>query len=168
MNDMDKNEVTALLDLFDTHAIEIYIDGGWAVDALLGKQTRVHNDLDIATPHVYVPQIRELLIDRRYKDFFRDDTRDCNFVMADNYGHQIDIHSYEGNIIFGVPYPFQSLTGKGCINGYKVKCISAEWLVKFHTGYPLDHNDYKDVLALCNHFSIDLPIEYNAFLDSSE
>ena len=28
--------------------ITIWIDGGWGVDALLGKQTRLHADLDIA------------------------------------------------------------------------------------------------------------------------
>jgi lincosamide nucleotidyltransferase A/C/D/E len=28
--------------------INIWIDGGWGVDALLGAQTRPHKDLDIA------------------------------------------------------------------------------------------------------------------------
>jgi len=27
--------------------IEIWLDGGWGVDALLGEQTRPHEDLDI-------------------------------------------------------------------------------------------------------------------------
>jgi len=27
--------------------IEIWLDGGWGVDALLGEQTRPHKDLDI-------------------------------------------------------------------------------------------------------------------------
>jgi len=27
---------------------ELWIDGGWAVDALLGEQTRPHRDLDIS------------------------------------------------------------------------------------------------------------------------
>ena len=27
--------------------IEIWLDGGWGVDALLGKETRQHNDIDL-------------------------------------------------------------------------------------------------------------------------
>ena len=35
------------LDLFDELGIEVWIDGGWGVDALLGECTRPHQDLDI-------------------------------------------------------------------------------------------------------------------------
>ena len=27
--------------------IAIWLDGGWGVDALLGEETRVHNDIDL-------------------------------------------------------------------------------------------------------------------------
>ena len=57
----------------------------------------------------------------------------------------------------------ESLAGVGTINGHLVKCISPEWMVKFHTGYKLDENDYHDVLALCEHFGIPLPSEYENF-----
>src|SRR5215469_5954459 len=42
-----------------------------------------------------------------------------------------------GMLVFGVEYPFDSLTGAGSIQGYPVKCISAEWMVKFRAGYEL-------------------------------
>jgi lincosamide nucleotidyltransferase A/C/D/E len=32
---------------FERSGIRIWIDGGWGVDALLGKQSRAHKDLDI-------------------------------------------------------------------------------------------------------------------------
>jgi lincosamide nucleotidyltransferase A/C/D/E len=38
--------------------IEIWVDGGWGVDALLGEQTRPHKDLDIAIQQKDVPQLR--------------------------------------------------------------------------------------------------------------
>ena len=44
-----------------------------------------------------------------------------------------------------------------------VRCISPEWMVKFHSGYRLDENDYHDVKALCQRFGITLPIEYEEF-----
>jgi lincosamide nucleotidyltransferase A/C/D/E len=55
------------------------------------------------------------------------------------------------------------LTGNGSINGYPVRCISPEWLVKFHSGYQLDENDYYDVRALCERFAIPLPAEFLKF-----
>lgn len=69
----------------------------------------------------------------------------------------------EGNPIYGVAYPFDSLTGTGSVNGHSVNCISPEWLVKFHTGYKLDENDYRDVKALCQRFNIKTPVEYAEF-----
>ena len=159
--DMSGDVVVQLLQLFEQHGIEIVVDGGWGVDALLGEQTRSHGDLDIALPHKDVPKLRALLETRGYRDVPRDDTRDCNFVMGDDQGHEIDFHSYtfdaHGKLVFGVEYPFDSLTGAGSIQGYPVKCISAEWMVKFHSGYELDENDYHDVSALCERFGLALP-----------
>jgi len=57
-------------------------------------------------------------------------------------------------------YPAGSLTGIGVLDGHTVKCISAEYMVKFHTGYRLRENRFQDVFALCAHFGIDYPEEY--------
>jgi lincosamide nucleotidyltransferase A/C/D/E len=98
----------------------------------------------------------------------RDDTRDCNFVLGDSFGRLVDIHSYtfdqDGKLTFGVPYPFDSLNGTGHILGRPVRCITPQWMVAFHTGYPLDQNDYYDVKALCQHFGIPMPPEYADFV----
>jgi lincosamide nucleotidyltransferase A/C/D/E len=163
-------DVIEFLQLLDQNLVKVHVDGGWGVDALLGEQTRLHTDLDIAIEHKDVLAVRALLEARGYQDVARDDTRDCNFVLGDEQGRQIDIHTYtfdeSGNLVFGVPYPFDSLTGTGSINGYPVKCISQEWMVKFHTGYQLDENDYRDVKVLCQRFGIEVPSEYEEFEDS--
>jgi lincosamide nucleotidyltransferase A/C/D/E len=165
--EMTAEAVVEIIRLFNQHQIAFYVDGGWGVDALLGEQTRSHTDLDIAVQHKDAAQIRALLEARAYKDVPRDDTRDCNFVLGDNEGHQIDIHSYtfdaEGNLVYGVAYPFDSLTGTGSVKGHPVKCISPEWMVRFHTGYVLDENDYHDVKVLCQRFGLEIPVEYAAF-----
>jgi len=159
--------VVQLMQLFEHHGIDVVVDGGWGVDALLGEQTRSHGDLDIALQHKDVPKLRALLEAHGYRDVPRDDTRDCNFVMGNDQGHEVDFHSYtfdaHGKLVFGVEYPLRSLTGTGSIQGYRVKCISAEWMVKFHSGYELDENDYRDVSALCERFGIALPVEYESF-----
>ena len=162
--EMTARDVVEFVQLLAQYHITVHIDGGWGVDALLGEQTRVHSDLDIAVQHKDVPQVRALLEARGYEDIPRDDTWECNFVLGDAKGHQIDIHSYsfdpEGNHIFGVEYPYDSLTGTGSIDGYPVKCISPEWMVRFHTGYTLDEDDYHDAKLLCQRFGIDLPADY--------
>lgn len=164
---MTAEAALALVRLFDEHHLEVIVDGGWAVDALLGEQTRSHTDLDIAMPHKHVPELRALLETLGYTDVPRDDTRECNFVLGDEAGHQVDVHTYTfddyGKLIFGLPYPPDSLTGHGSIQGYPVRCITPEWLVEFHTGYTLDEIDVHDVRALCARFSIELPAEYARF-----
>ncbi|HVN15541.1 MAG TPA: hypothetical protein VMT73_07350 [Anaerolineales bacterium] len=165
--EMTAQDVVEFIKLLEDNNISVYVDGGWGVDALLAKQTRLHSDLDIAVEHKDIPKIRTLLEARNYKDVPRDDTRDCNFVLGDDEGHLIDIHSYTfdstGKLIFGVEYPFDSLNGAGSINGFPVKCITPEWMVKFHTGYKLDENDYRDVKHLYEQFGIEMPSEYAEF-----
>lgn len=161
---MNGPDAVELVRLFEQCGIEVYVDGGWGVDALLGEQTRPHSDLDIALPHKHVPLLRALLEARGYRNVPRDDTRECNFVLGDDKGHEVDVHSYtfdaEGRNIFGVEYLPEHLTGAGAINGYPVRCIPPEWMVRFHSGYKLDENDYHDVKALCERFGIALPAEY--------
>jgi len=163
-------EVLDFVRLLNEHGIEVIIDGGWGVDALLGRQTRPHEDLDIAVKHTDVPQIRTLLEARGYHDVPRDDTWACNFVLGDDTGRLVDIHSFtfdeDGKLIFGVPYPFESLSGQGSILGTPVQCISPAWMVQFHTGYKLDENDYRDVKALCRHFGLPIPPDYAGFIQN--
>jgi lincosamide nucleotidyltransferase A/C/D/E len=160
---MKAEDAADLIQFLEQHGIEVYVDGGWAVDALLGQQTRVHQDLDIALPHKYVPRLRDLLSMRGYREQSRADTWECNFVLGDAGGNKVDFHSYTldetGNHIHGVEYQREHLTGNGSISGDPVRCISPEWLVRFHSGYKLDETDYADVRALYERFGITLPDE---------
>ena len=45
----------------ENSGIEMWVDGGWGVDALLGEQTRPHKDLDITIQQKDVPKLRALL-----------------------------------------------------------------------------------------------------------
>jgi lincosamide nucleotidyltransferase A/C/D/E len=63
----------------------------------------------------------------------------------------------------GVAYLGEHLTGRGSIQSYPVRCISPEWLVRFHTGYELDESDFHDVRVLCERFGIAMPDEYLRF-----
>lgn len=162
---MPAAKVIGIVQLLTQNGIEIIIDGGWAVDALLGEQTRPHEDLDLAVFHKDVLSIRALFDALGYQEVIRDDSWECNFVLGDDQGHLIDFHSCtfdnEGNNIFGVKYPFESLQGSGIIADFPVRCVPPDWLVKFHSGYELDDNDYQDVKLLCEKFGLQIPEEFN-------
>ena len=44
---MDALDVIDVLDRLDAVGVEWCVDGGWGVDALVGRQTRPHKDLDL-------------------------------------------------------------------------------------------------------------------------
>ncbi len=152
--------------------ITIWIDGGWGVDALLGEQTRMHQDLDIAVEEKHVPKLRQCLEARGYAEIKLEQARPWNFVLADAEGRELDVHvigiDEQGNGIYGPRengemYPAASLTGTGSIDGRVVRCISPEWAVKFHSGYELKRKDFQDVSALCAKFGIALPAAFEEF-----
>ena len=169
---MKAPDVLDLYNSLERLGIQIWIDGGWGVDALLERQTRAHKDLDIAIQDKDVPKFRQLLESNGYKEIKLEIARPHNFVLADDQGHEIDVHVIvmddKGNGIYGPVengemYPAAALAGNGIINGQRVKCISPEWTIKFHSGYELKEKDYKDVSALCEKFGITLPDEYQSF-----
>lgn len=170
--EMTAEDVLTVIQLLNQNGIEIIIDGGWAVDAVLGEQTRPHEDLDLAVFHEDVPKIRSLFEALGYQEVPRDDSWECNFVLGDNQGHLIDFHSCtfdsEGNNIFGVKYPLESLQGSGIIGDLPVRCIPPDILVKFHSGYELDENDYQDVKLLCEKFGLQIPEEFEEFVRNDQ
>lgn len=165
---MSAESAIEILSWFEINSFPVVVDGGWGVDALLGEQTRPHDDLDIAVQHSDVAGIRAMLEQRGFTDVPRNDTWECNFVLGDALGRQVDIHSCTFNEkhenIFGVAYPYDSLQGHGSISGHPVRCIPPDWMVRFHTGYPLDENDYLDTKHLCQRFSLPLPEDYAEFV----
>jgi lincosamide nucleotidyltransferase A/C/D/E len=165
---MKAEDVVEFVQWMEENGINLVVDGGWGVDALLGHQTRLHDDLDIAIQNKDMPKLRELMSTRAYRHFPTPYETEFNFTLADAEGRKVDVHSYtfdlEGNLLEGIAYPIESLKGTGSINGYRIKCITPEWMVKFHTQYEPDEDDFRDVLALCTRFGIALPEIYRRFV----
>jgi lincosamide nucleotidyltransferase A/C/D/E len=74
-----------------------------------------------------------------------------------------------GPVENGSVYPANSLSGTGTIAGQKVRCVSAEYMVKFISPWlhKLRDKDFQDVLALCEKFGIEYPEEYFRFKKSN-
>lgn len=165
---MKKTDVIFLLQQLDSNNIGVWIDGGWGVDALIGKQTRDHDDLDIVVQKKDLAKLRQMLFNKGFENIPQDDTRDWNFVVGNN-GLLIDIHVIEidknGDGVYGPrennqQYPAPSLISKGMIGEMKVKCISPEYQIQSHVGYELKDKDFHDVQLLCEKFNVELPEEY--------
>ena len=164
---MDAVSVVSFWKAARAEGLDICIDGGWAVDALLGRQTRPHDDLDIALPADQVARLMDMLTAGGMAVVDRPDSWEHNFVLADDTGRTIDVHSYilndDGTSAGGVPYEARHLTGEGVILGARIRCVPPEWLVRFHTGYDVDENDWHDVRLLCDRFGIEIPSIYSKF-----
>lgn len=166
---MTAEDVTSLLALWGASGIAVWLDGGWGVDALLGEQTRNHADVDMVVQNSDVARLVDLLVAHGYTPMQRDDTSSWNFVMADAEARQVDIHvivfDEHGNGMYGPPergvaYPAGSLNGTGTVSGQIVRCVTAEHQAQFHSGYKVDEDDFRDVLALHRRFGVAIPRDY--------
>jgi lincosamide nucleotidyltransferase A/C/D/E len=174
--EMTAADVLAFLDLVSGLGVRIWLDGGWAVDACLGRQTRRHGDLDIVIEERHLARTVAALEERGFGPVPRGDTRPWNFVLGDETGHEIDFHviviDAAGRGRYGPPeigdffYEAEALGWAGSIEGRPVACMPPDWLVRWHTGYELDADDLADVSALCGQFGIPLPDEYVALGES--
>jgi lincosamide nucleotidyltransferase A/C/D/E len=171
---MSQADVLDLLYLADDLGIVLWIDGGWGVDAVLGRQTRRHDDLDILIERRHEPTFAAALRARGFMPVDRDDTRPWNYVLGDARGREVDFHVIEsrpeGDWHYGPEggesedvIPTDALMGSGEIAGRKVSCLTPEALVGYHTGYAVDANDWADVRALCERFDIPVPPDYAPF-----
>lgn len=160
---MSAVKVIELYQLFEDNGVEIWVDGGWGVDALLEKQTRDHADLDIALDHTHEAKMREILDRQGYKVVQTNDKTEWNYVLGDGQ-NEIDVHVFgfdeAGNNTYGTKYPRGSLTGSGKINGIEVRCISPKWMVQFKSHPNQDEVDRFDQDRLCKKFDLPAPPIY--------
>jgi lincosamide nucleotidyltransferase A/C/D/E len=158
---MTAEDVIQLYDDLRAKHIKVWVDGGWCVDALLGCQTRTHPDLDIAVEHKDAARLQDYLLNTGYSLDPREDTTEWNYVMQNKLGKLVDIHVFEydeyGRNIYGIEYPYGSLTGTGIINSREVECISPEWMLTFKTAYTPKDKDRKDVQALAEKYGFIVP-----------
>lgn len=167
MANMAAPDVLEILDVLEGQGIHVWLNGGWGVDALLGHETREHEDLDITISAADRQKYSDAMAELRFTTYRIDN--DFNWVLVDSLGRLVDVHlvdfsnirrSAEGVEIYGaagLPFELGSLEGQGEIAGRKVKCETADFQVRGHTRYAPDEQDYKDVLALCHSFAIEMP-----------
>jgi lincosamide nucleotidyltransferase A/C/D/E len=168
--------------------VRVWVDGGWGIDALLGRQTRLHKDFDALVAFEDLPALTHFLGGRGFAlKLIWENNRwapsseplaligrerpaveaATAFVLEDGSGCELDFHvvrfDEHGH---GVPawdndniFPPEAFAGVGTIGGRRVRCLSAEMQMRTHTGYELKESDIHDLRLLHDRFGIDYPEE---------
>ena len=153
---MTGSDVIEIVVALQQAGVNVWLDGGWAVDALVGKQTRQHGDLDVVVDLHRVETIKKEL--GRQGFIVAEDELPTRFVLKDAAGRQIDFHTVtfdsEGGGIQKLQngntyrYPPKGFTGIGKVNGQELKCLTAEVQAECHYGYEPDDKDIHDMRLL--------------------
>jgi len=147
-----------VLAALDTSGFRAWVAGGWGVDALAGRQTRAHRDLDLAldvTAHSLESAI-EVLHGLGYD--VETDRRPTRVELAAPSERWVDLHpvvfddhgtGWQANVEGLAPfrYPPDAFTD-GFVGGTGVGCLSVQQQLLFHSGYPLRARDLADIELL--------------------
>jgi lincosamide nucleotidyltransferase A/C/D/E len=155
---VDVTEVHEVLDALTDAGCSFWVGGGWGVDALVGRQTRCHRDLDLAIDARDEACAIEALFAIGYRvetdwrpvrvELRRGDHRwvDLHPVHFDEHGNGRQ-HDVDGGWFL---YPRSGFT-TGRLGDAQVLCLTADQQIRFHMGYtprPVDHHDLALLRAL--------------------
>jgi lincosamide nucleotidyltransferase A/C/D/E len=167
-----EEDVISLYQRLLDHGIQVWLTGGWGIDALLREQTRPHKDLDVIVLVDDVARLRELLGCDGYGlkelwsencwviDAHGNETATA-FVLHDSEGRELDVHAMRlddgGNGIpaweaEGFALKRQDLAGEGAIGGIVMRCLTPEMQMLCHTGYELPDKQLRDLELLHEKF----------------
>ncbi len=144
----------------EKEGVRSWVIGGWGIDALLGRQTREHHDLDLfvvdedlRTMLLYLESsdsgVRYIWSENRWHDGLP------SAFVADVAGVEVDVHvvALDGDTVrilseHAIELPVGALSGSGRIAGQKVACATAEAQLVMHTGYDLPNKHLRDLELL--------------------
>lgn len=159
---MTGDDVVAVLAVLREAGVEVWVGGGWGIDALVGEQTRVHRDLDLMHRREQEALVVAALAASGFVESL--DQRPVRFVVADGNGREIDLHPLafrpDGSAEQASPDPDRSFEYPadcfvlGRIGGHDVACLSAEQQNRFHRGYQPTERDRHDMARLRAAFGI--------------
>jgi lincosamide nucleotidyltransferase A/C/D/E len=164
---MEGSEVVRLVRRLEVAGVPTWLDGGWGIDALLGTQTRVHDDLDLIASVAESPRLISELAEAGYE--LAAGAPPINYVLLDRDGRQVDVHPVrfdaDGNGVYRMSnggdwvFPARGFSGTGSVEGHAVRCLTADVQVLCHNAadYQFDEDDYRDLWALHVRFGVKVP-----------
>ncbi|WP_052699181.1 nucleotidyltransferase domain-containing protein [Hyphomicrobium sp. 99] len=132
-------DVTKIFRALEDGGVPVWLDGGWAIDALLRKESREHSDVDLIVPIDSLGPAEAILGTLGFQMDNRQTNMPTRAVFRDSAGLEVDIHPVtfnpDGSSIHidedksDRKYVYVSssagLTGVGVIDGRVVRCTTA-------------------------------------------
>jgi lincosamide nucleotidyltransferase A/C/D/E len=145
---MGASDVRAVLEALSRAGCRAWVGGGWGVDALAGRQTRPHRDLDLAVDADHQAVAIEAL--ERLGFVVETDWRPVRVALVADADRWVDLHPVvfdaDGNgcqaDVDGGHFEYpRDCFSAGSIGGVPVACLSVDQQLRFHEGYqPRDHD----------------------------
>jgi len=160
---MSADDVLRVLRALDTRSLPYWLAGGWGIDALIGKQNRTHDDLDVIIDDYQrnAPAARQALLDLGFRQVgsqMRKTWMPDLSTFEDGAGHRVELVSVDWNRLASALDPAGSLQEssdlmrdaftQGTINGVVVPCLSSRVQQLYHSGYPLKETLQQDMTLL--------------------
>ena len=144
-----------ILDTLDLADVPAWVAGGWGVDALAGRLTREHRDLDLALPAEDLDRAVNAVVGLGFA--VETEWLPVRVELGGGPGGWVDLHPLvfdaDGNgVLAGLDgesfdYPAEDFT-QGLIGGRAVQCISVRLQRRFHEGYEPRPQDVHDLAIL--------------------
>ncbi len=163
-------ELVLVIDSLEAEGMPYWLAGGWGVDALVGRRTRPHKDIDVVIEDFEQnePRVRKAFQTLGFKHITMDRggvwmPSRSNF--EDSAGHRIELLAIDwdhlGRAFDLDPDPdrcsppraargdlVKEVFCTGMIEGRKVPCLTVPAQLLFHTGFPLEPAGQVDVSLL--------------------
>ena len=171
---MRTEDVLKVVSALEADALPFCLAGGWGVDALVGRQSRSHDDLDIVIDnyehdlHRAVDALAPLGF-KLVASFERRAWMPKNSVLEDDAGRRVDLDSLNWQLLareFGPPgadgaarkeFEHRRAFTEGTVGGQRVPCLSAEVQLLYHTLFELTLPHRHDVKLLRDEFGATVP-----------
>ena len=138
---MDLESVDEILELLRAAGIRVVVEGGWAVDALHGRQSRSHSDLDVA---IAVSDFERCVATIEAEGFQQAvDELPVRAAFVDASGRQIDLHPRDLDSAW-----YAGVTVQRAISGVKIECLTPTRQLQQHRTYDAREVDTRDIALL--------------------
>ena len=159
-------QAQAVYELLDRSGVRCWVMGGWGVDALLGRVTREHKDLDLLVLITDLPCYTDIVQQHGFErklewsesQPIEVDALDFDSALVDAHpdGREIDVHVIDIDPQGVVtqfhtdawPLPRNAISGSGTIEGATVRCVTRAAQIAMHSGYDLPDKHREDVRLL--------------------
>lgn len=154
---MDLADVQEILGILDRSQVRYWLAGGWGVDALLGRQTRRHKDLDLLVDEADLERGVRALVAHGFGPMRKGEGPGQRYVpgtllperhlVQDGATRTVDLHpvdprTWPAPLAIAVPF------ATGTLGSRSVRCISVEAQRAAHEGFELGDEHRHDLRAL--------------------